>query len=162
MLVLLEEDGCPVAHTVRPLDLLLVRWRAFRLDCDLAGGASPDATVPLALRARMLVREPARRDLAQNASRVLAAAMHAPEAGRLPVPVCRDRVRDCSAEFGELIGRLLAPGPVSARGMAKARVLLTDASGPLYHRASADDLRARVRDAADALGAPLIPRRGAR
>jgi hypothetical protein len=159
MLVLLEEDGCPVAHTVSPRDRLLARWLAFRLDRDLAGGASPDATVPLALRAQMLVRGPARRDLARSASRVLAAAMQAPVAGRLTVPVCRDRVRNCSAEFAELIGHLLAPGPVPARGMAKARVLLTDASGPLYHRASADDLRARVRDAAKALGAPLIPRR---
>jgi hypothetical protein len=157
MLVLLEEDGCPVAHTVRPLDLLLVRWRAFRLDRDLAGGASPDATVPLALRAQMLVRGPVRRDLARSASRVLATATQAPAAGRFPVPVCRDRVRGCSAEFGELIGRLLAPGPVAVRGVAKATVLLADGSGPLYRRASADDLRARVRDAADALGAPLIP-----
>lgn len=101
----------------------------------------------------MLVRGPARRDLARSASRVLAAAMQGPAAGRLPVPVCRDRVRDCSAEFGELIRRLLAAGPVPALGIAKARVLLADASGPLYHRASAGDLRASVRDAADALGA---------
>ena len=43
------------------------------------------------------------------------------------------------------------PDPVPVRGLAKAGVLLADASGPLYHRASADDLRARVRDAADAL-----------
>jgi len=35
--------------------------------------------------------------------------------------------------------------------VAKVSVLLADAKGPLYHRASADDLRARVRDAADAL-----------
>jgi hypothetical protein len=68
-----------------------------------------------------------------------------------PVPVCRDRVRDCSAEFGELIRRLLAGGPVPAGGMAKASALLADASGPLYHRASADDLRTRVRAAAGAL-----------
>ena len=151
MLVLLEENGCPVARTVRPWDRLLVRWHACRLDRDLAGGASPDATIPLALRAQLLVR---------SASRVLAAAIQAPGAGRLLVPVCRDQVRDCSAEFGELIRRLLATGPVPAQGIAKARILLADASGPLYHRAGAGELRASVRDAADALGAPLIPRPG--
>ena len=72
---------------------------------------------------------------------------------RLRVPVCRDQVRDCSEEFGELIRRLLAAGPVPAQGVAKVGVLLADAGGPLYHRASADDLRAQVRDAADALAA---------
>jgi hypothetical protein len=160
MLVLLEENGCPVARTVRPWDRLLVRWHACRLDRDLADGASPDATIPLALRAQLLVRGPTRRDLARSASRVLAAAIQAPGAGRLLVPVCRDQVRDCSAEFGELIRRLLATGPVPAQGIAKARILLADASGPLYHRAGAGELRASVSDAADALGAPLIPRPG--
>jgi len=158
MLVLLVVDGCPVARTVRPWDRLLAHWRACRLDRDLARGASPDATIPLALRAQLLVRGPARRDLARSASRVLAAA--APAAGRLPVPVCRDQVRDCSAEFAELIGRLLSAGPVPAQGVAMARILLADASGPLYHRAGAGELRASVRDAADALDAPLMFRPG--
>jgi hypothetical protein len=154
MYVLLDEgNGCPVASTVRPRDRLLVRLHASRLDDDLAGGASPDATVTLALRAQMLVRGPARRDTARAAQRVLATAMHASGAGPLPVPVCQDRVKDCSEEFAELIRRLVAAGPVSARGVARARVLLADASGPVYHRASTDDLRARVRDAADALSA---------
>jgi hypothetical protein len=150
MLVLLDDSGCPVACTVRPWDRSLARLRAVRLDRDLAGGASPDATVALALRAQMLVRAQARRDLAASARRVLAAAMQAPGAGRLPVPVCRDAVLECSAQFGELI-RLVTARPVPACGVAKARVLLADASSPVYHRASPDDLRARVRDAADAL-----------
>jgi hypothetical protein len=109
------------------------------------------------LRAQLLVHGHTRRDLARSASRVLAAAT---AAGRLPVPVRRDQVRDCSAEFAELIGRLLAARPVPAQGVAMARILLTDASGPLYHRASGSELRVSVRDAADALGAPLIPRPG--
>jgi len=140
MLVLLEEAGSPVMCAVRPWDRLRARLRAFRL-----------ASVALALRARMLVRTRHRRDLAASADRVLATATQPAYSRRLPVPVCRDRVRDCSEDFGELIRRLRAAGPVPVRGLAKAGVLLADASGPLYHRASADDLRARVRDAADAL-----------
>jgi hypothetical protein len=35
--------------------------------------------------------------------------------------------------------------------VAKTRLLLTDAASPLYRRASPDDLRVRIRDAADAL-----------
>jgi hypothetical protein len=129
------------------------RAASSRLDIngDLAAGESPDATVALSLRARMLVRMQTRRDLARSAQRVLAAAAHAPEAGHLPVPVCRDRIQDCSAELRDLIRRLLAVGPVSAQGVAQARALLADATSPVYHRASADKLRARVRAAVDAL-----------
>jgi hypothetical protein len=74
-----------------------------------------------------------------------------PAARRLRVPICRDRVRDSSEEFGDLIRRLLAGGPVAARGVALASVLLSDGSGPLYHRANPDDVRARVREAVNAL-----------
>jgi hypothetical protein len=73
MLVLLLDD-CPVPVDVRSRDRLLARIRAFRLDAALAAGASPDATVALALRARLLVRMPVRRDLARTARRILAAA----------------------------------------------------------------------------------------
>jgi hypothetical protein len=152
MLLLLDTAGCPVVSTARPWDRLLARLCAFRLDRALADGASPEASAELALRARLLARPRYRRDLACAVSRVLATARQAPAAGRrLPVPVCRDRVQGCADELTELIGRLQAAGPVPVRGIAKAGLLLADASGPLYRRASADDLRARVRDAADAL-----------
>ena len=159
MLLLLDEAGCPIARPARPWDRLVVRVRASRLDSDLAGGASPDATVALALRAQMLVRARTRRDVALGAQQILATATQVPAAGRAQVPaagrprvpVCRDRVRDSSEELGDLIRRLLAGGPVAARGVALASVLLSDGSGPLYRRSSADDLRARVREAVDAL-----------
>jgi hypothetical protein len=152
MLLLLDNDGgCPIARPARPWDRLLAHLRADRLDRDLASGACPDATVELALRAQMLVRASVRRDLARSAQRVLAAATQ-PAASRRPaVPVCRDRVRYAAAEFGELIRRLGVPGPVPARGVAQASLLLGDATGPLYHRGNREDLRARVREATDAL-----------
>jgi hypothetical protein len=151
MLVLLDEAGCPIARTARPWDRIAVRLRAFSLDRDLAAGASPDASVTLALRAQMLVRPRYRRELARSVRRVLTAATQSPLRSHLPVPVCRDRVKDSSEEFADLIRRLLAAGPVAAQGVAQASVLVADAGGPLYRRASAGDLRARVRDAADAL-----------
>ena len=134
-----------------PWDRLLVHLRASQLDRDLAAGAPLGASRALALRSEMLVRMQYRRDLADSAGRVLAAATQPTFSGRPRVSVCRDRVRACSAEFEELIHLLLTAGPVTAQGVAKVSVLLADAKGPLYHRASADDLRARVRDAADAL-----------
>ena len=150
MLVLLADD-CPVPVDVRSRDRLLARIRAFRLDAALAAGASPDATVALALRAQLLVRMPVRRDLARAARRILAAAVREAAGDRLPVPVCRDRVRDCAEELEDLISRLLTAGPVSVRGVAQAQSLLADGASPIYHRASRDNLRARVLAATDAL-----------
>jgi hypothetical protein len=151
MLVLLDEGGCPIAHPAHPWDRLLMRLRAHRLDLDLARGASPDATVAMALRAQMLVSAAVRRDLARSAQRIVTAAIHTSPQGCLPVPICRDRVRDAAGEFAELTRRLLAAGPVTARGVAQASLLLSDARGPLYHRANPGDLRSMVREAAGAL-----------
>jgi hypothetical protein len=184
MLVLLDSADCPVATSARPWDRLMARVRASRLDSDLAGEASPDSTVALALRAQLLVSERTRRDLAEGARRLLATAMQAPAAGRsqtaaalgrspvspadrslaygargpqMPaarrprVPICRDRVRESAGELEDLIRRLLADGPVAARGVALASALLRDGGGPLYHRANPDDVRARLREAVTAL-----------
>jgi hypothetical protein len=212
MLVLLDSADCPVATSARPWARLMARVRASRLDSDLAGEASPDSTVALALRAQLLVSERTRCDLAEGVRRLLATAMQAPAAdraaapadraaapadraaapadraaapaadrslapalGRSPVspadrspahgargpqmlaarrprvPICRDRVRESAEELEDLIRRLLAHGPVAARGVALASALLSDGSGPLYHRANPDDLRARVREAVTAL-----------
>jgi hypothetical protein len=151
MLLLMDKAGCPVASRARPWDRLLVRVHGFRLDQQLADGASPEASVELALRAQLLVRPRHRRELARAMGRVLSTARRRPRAGGMRVPVCRDRVRECEDELGELIGRLRARGPVLARGVAKAGLLLADGSGPLYRRSSRDDLRAGVRQAADAL-----------
>jgi hypothetical protein len=175
MLVLLEEAHCPIATSASPWNRLMARVRASRLDSDLAAGALPDATVALALRAQTLIAPRTRREVAKGAQRLLATATGAPAAGRsqepaageprmpaarglrmastrpLSVPVCGDRVRESADELRDLIRRLLADAPVAARGVALASELLSDGSGPLYHRANADDARAKVREALDAL-----------
>ena len=60
-------------------------------------------------------------------------------------------VRPARREIEELIKLLLAPAPVSARGVALVRILLTDGGGPLYRRAAALDLRTEIRTATQAL-----------
>lgn len=150
MLVVLDDGSGPVTCTARPWDRALARLRAGRLDYALAAGASPDATVGLALRAQVLIGGRVRREIAQSAQRILQTA----DGRRLRVPVCRDRIRDCSAEINELISRLLAPGPVSAQGVALAMALVGDGAGPLYQKASSVDLRSTVRCVVDALSAP--------
>lgn len=157
MLVLLDngETG-PIPAEAGPRDRLRARWHADHLDHELADGASPDSTIDRSLRAQSLVQFCTRRDLARSMQRILAAATQRPAAGRLPAPVSRTTVAACAAELNELINLLLTPGPVAAQGVAQARLLLTDAGGPLYRvsqRAGAAELRARVCDAAGALNA---------
>jgi hypothetical protein len=154
VLLLLEEADYLVARPATPWDRILARLQARRLDAELAGGASPDASAVLALRAHKLAQESFRRRLARNAQLIMAEATQLRVGRRLPVTACRDRVRTASAEFAELIRCLLAPGPVPVEGVAQVSVLLGDGCGPLYHRGSPDDLRARLRQAAATLSRP--------
>jgi hypothetical protein len=157
MLLLLDErTDALVVRSARPWELVKAGLCAQHLDQELARGASPDATGPLALRAQTLTRESFRRGLARCARQILAEAERPPPVqprrGRSPaVPVCRGRVRAAAAELAELIDRLQLPGPLPVRGVAQVSVLLGDGSGPLYHPGSQDDLRARLTEAAGAL-----------
>ncbi len=153
MLVLLEDAlSRPVARAAGPWQQLAARIRAGHLDRQLAGGSSPDSTIELVLRASMLESMRERRQLARTVRKIIAAA--GPDSRRrLVVPLCRDRILASSAELAELVDVLLAPGPVSAQGVAQAMALVTDATGPLYNPANRSDLRAVAHAAADALSA---------
>jgi hypothetical protein len=153
MLVLLDQDGCPFAVDASPLARCLAHIRAWRLDADLASGASPDSSVALALRAQMLVRIRTRRELARGVQRVVSRATGQPTPTRIMVPVSCARIRACTDEFNELIASLLADGPVSAQGMARVRELLTDAGSPLYQSGPTGEMRVAVRAATEALRA---------
>ena len=133
MLVLLAEaNGSPAAKHVRPWDRIATRCLAARLDRELAAGVAPDSSAARALRAQQLTRPSARRDLAESVERALTIGMR-PAAARSPaVPVCRDKVSEAAGELRELVGCLVAPGPVRARGVALVRILLSDGGGPLY------------------------------
>ena len=61
------------------------------------------------------------------------------------------RVLVAAAELRTLAGRLLAPAPVAARGVATTRLLLTDGAGPLYWGDATTDLRACICQAISAL-----------
>ncbi len=70
-----------------------------------------------------------------------------PAVPRTPhVPLCRDRILaaepDIQAMLATLSERHAAPGP----GIAIARRLLRDGTGPLYNRHSSVDLGALIRD----------------
>ena len=155
MLLLLNEPTHGlVVRPARPWERLVAGMRTHHLDENLAHGASPEATAPLALRAQALAGDGFRQDLARCAQQILAEARRPGPHRRPAVPVCRDRVRGATAELGELIRALHSPGPLPVRGVAQVSVLFGDGRSPLYHRDSRDDLRARLREAADTLSHP--------
>jgi hypothetical protein len=130
---------------------LAARLHAFALDCELARGVPPDASVPLSLRARTLTQPSTRDELARQLRWIVRRAREPARLGpRVPL-----RRREVSAEedgLKLLASRLQAPVPVGARGVAQVRVLISDGGGPLYHRGSADQLGRAVREATAALG----------
>jgi hypothetical protein len=165
MHVLLEDDlGRLRMRRVRPWHLLLARGRAARLDRELAGGTSPEASASLAARATQLTSSEFRRDLAAALRRILVAAgAPAPRAGApaahaplraarpLSIPLRTARVSRSAPVLAELASRLLEPGPVPVRGVAMVTQLLADGTGPLYREAARDDLSAVATRAVQAL-----------
>jgi hypothetical protein len=121
-------------------DRLAIRLRGARLDRELASGASPDASVRLSLRARLLGRTSTRIALARRMREVIAEAERGPGAITARMPVCRRKVLDARPELEELAARLTAPGAVAVEGVALTRRMLHDGDGPIYTRPRADDL----------------------
>jgi hypothetical protein len=59
--------------------------------------------------------------------------------------LCRDRIGAAEEAVREMVTALAAPLPVAARGVAMARMLLSDGAGPLYSRRCPVDLVDAVR-----------------
>ena len=154
MLVLYDETrDCVLEAHPTWRDRLGAHVIATRLDRELAAGASPDSTVPLALRAQTLVRPEERAGLARSIERILTQTPHLSGRGpRSPSPGFYRRVQSVRDDLRELVVRLRTNGPVSAQGVAMVRVLLTDGAGPLHY--GDGDLRLAVRAAMLALDPP--------
>jgi len=155
LLLLLDEDHRLIAREARSWERVLARLRAEQLDGDLAAGVAPESTALLAIRAQILVRPRVRRGLVRSLRQVLLEAT-GPDTHRYGprIPVRRERVADARPAFESLIRHLLAPGPVSARLVARVKELLTDGYGPLYCAESLEDLRGRAEDAIEASSRP--------
>jgi hypothetical protein len=90
--------------------------------------------------------------LAKSLNRLLQSAVTPSSGLGIRPSVARlDRVRAARNEMQTLIGGLLAPVPVSARGVALVQLLLCDGSGPMYRPGSRADLGALLAQAARAL-----------
>ena len=98
----------------------------------------------MAARAGHLASARARRELVLDWQGVLDQALKPPRARNPHVPLCRERIFDAAGAVHALLGALSRPVPASARGVAAARLLLSDGTGPLYNRNCPVDLSAAV------------------
>jgi hypothetical protein len=150
MIVVLHESTGLGLRRVRWWDRLVARVRASALDHELAAGASPESTVPLAVHAGRLCEPAQRLLLARSLTRIVAAS-DAPVRSRLKAPISRRAVQQARPELAALAGRLSASGPVDVHGVARVRTLLADGTGPLYQAAPPERLRREVAEVLDAL-----------
>ncbi len=142
------------ACRLRVRDRLEARLLTWRLDGLLARGASPDSTPALSLRARRLIGRRERRVLAESLRRVQREARRRRHPWDVCVPICGVQVQECDELIDELSERLTEAAPVHARGVALARLIVSDGSSPLYTRGGAGLERA-LQDAISAIAFEL-------
>jgi len=145
--VLLADGGSGrrvVARPARVRERLAARWRAGSLERELARGAEPETAAALALRAQWLIGPAVRATLARRLLALVGDARRGDVWPGTRVRPPRRAVEAAAHELDLLAARLLAPGPVSARGVAQVRRLLSDGCGPLYFGGSSVDLRSAL------------------
>jgi hypothetical protein len=127
-------------------DRALARLLGSSLDRELALGLPPWRGGPRAARARFIVSRPGRRQLIRGWNRLLDLAHRPPTARPARGPVCRQALAGAEHDVRTMLGVLAAQRPITTRGAAMARALLTDGTGPLYNARSGRDLAGEVRD----------------
>jgi hypothetical protein len=142
MVVILEEGEGLAVHRVGWFERLQTRVKASHLDRELAHGASPEGSVPLALRAQVLTQPAEGARLADALERIVAAADPSSPT-HVRVPVNRQAVRAAGTELRTVIDRLRS-GPVDVRTIATIRNLIAEGNSPLYRLDTTGDLRAEL------------------
>ncbi|HJQ42122.1 MAG TPA: hypothetical protein VJ831_03470 [Jatrophihabitantaceae bacterium] len=139
----LIDDGAGGVISVRPRlrDHLSARVHAQRIDRRLAAGASPDESVTVALRGRLLTGPRSRRTLACGIEHAIAAVTD----DAAFAFVDRASVRRSLSELYELRDRLDSDPLPSPTGMARTRLLLTDGASPLFNRDTSVGLQDTLR-----------------
>ncbi|MFL5859902.1 MAG: hypothetical protein ACJ780_03860 [Solirubrobacteraceae bacterium] len=131
---------CLVHVRSRARTRLRTRLRPRQLDRALASHVSPDSSAALSLRAHTLISMSARAGLAGSISQLVKEAEHSTGPLTFRVPICRAKILRSRETLAALADRLVSRDPVDACGVAQVRLLLTDGSGPIYCRPTADDL----------------------
>jgi hypothetical protein len=127
-------DGLRRAAGPRPslVARVTARLRAYHLDRQLAVGVPAPAGSALAVHQARLTSAAEREAIA----RTLRQALYDVRAGGAPlsprIPVHPINVAAAGDLIDTITLRLHSPRPVSARGMARLRVVLSDGCGPMY------------------------------
>jgi hypothetical protein len=137
---------------LRPLSRITTWLRAATLDRRIAQGADPAADPVLGQRAEVLTSAETRRQLAYWIEHLVDSVDRPDPGPRAAVPLQRDAIREARPLLLSLARDLSeVREPVSARGIARARQLLTDGGSPLYGcpgricTANGDELNQTVR-----------------
>ena len=122
-----------------------------RLDRRLIEGTDPVTSAELTLRAYQLSRPAHRRALAASVDDAVASAAVSRRRSAAAAPLARAGIEAARPELEELSRRLREEPVVAARGVALARRLLTDGSGPMYVESGEGVLRCATGEALSAL-----------
>jgi hypothetical protein len=143
------EANTLVTRRIRVRDRMRARFRAFSLDQAIAAGAPPDRDAALTLRARKLISERTRSEL--GSALECASADVDPHPSVVRVSASSRTVDDARDLIAQLARRLLAPVPVEPRGVAQARLLLSDGTSPLFWSRRSAESRERIEQVLAAL-----------
>jgi hypothetical protein len=122
------------------------------LDHDLADGFDPGPTPAHSLRAARLGARGVRALLARGRERTVEAAAEPPTTFSAAAPLRRAAILDAAAELQILATLMREVDHASPAGVARARLLLIEGTGPLYSDTGEPDaIRRAARAAADAL-----------
>jgi hypothetical protein len=123
-----------VLRPCRLADRLHARLLGASLDHQLAAGCSPESNWLLAARAQDIVSLPHRTSVARSWDHLLRVARRAPALRTRAVPLNAAAILAAEPAIREMMERLTAPLPVTARGVAAATIPLTDATSPIFGR----------------------------
>lgn len=129
----------------RPLARLRARLAPSALDRRIAAGADPWTNPELTPRAERLLRRATRRQIADSLESAVVDARGGgrPNPLQMTAPIARPSVAEAGDDLVVLVQRLRAAQPVRPQGVALARMLLVDGTGPLYSAGDALPLVAR-------------------
>jgi hypothetical protein len=144
-------DSARRGHARRSVRARMMAWlRAGRFDRALAVGVPAPAGSALAVHAARLTSVAERQAVAEVLRRAVRDAKGTRATQSWRVLMHRANIASANALIDEVRLRLHAPHPVSARGMARLRQLLSDGTGLLYAHGRGD-LTARLGAALAAL-----------
>ncbi len=126
------------------INRVIAQLYATRFDKQLAAGVAPEPGSALAAHVARLASADERRTLAETLQHSVSETHSRHPRMSATIPVDRSGVAAAVGLIDQVVLRLLGPRPVSARGVARLRLLLSDGAGPMYY-SRGGDLAAELR-----------------